>query len=233
MREIMMGLAATGMVGGGVWYSGALGGGEFYPVAPSDVAHELAIMDLPDEVGQALDGNDLVRLRTTRKGNEEVRWDVLLNNVPIAHFVAELEAAEGGTNVTVDFELADSDLAKAAGKETPLSTELVQTLTEIALAEQVDATLEKREFDRERVANAAATWIATHPGATMAYGMKMQAMIESASPELQQEVLDSIEANPPTLDNGSGEYGEGASTETYDYKAASDQYEASAPMDDS
>ena len=227
-----MGLAATGMVGGGVWYSGALGGGEFYPVAPGEVAHELAIMQMPDEIQASLDGNDMVRLRTTRKGNEEVRWDVLLNGIPVAKFIAELEPADGGTNVSVDFELSDSSLGKAAGKDTPLSTELVQTIAEIALAEQVDSTLEKREFDRERVANAAAMWVASHPGATMAYGMKMQAMIESASPELQQEVMDSLEANPPTIDNEPYEYGEGTSTETYDYKATVDQYEASAPMDE-
>ena len=230
MREIMMGLAATGMVGGGVWYSGALNGGEFYPIAPTEVAHQLALMPMPSDVEAALDADDMIRLRTTRKGNEEVRWDVLLNGVPIAKFTAELEAAEGGTNVTVDFELSDSSLGQAAGKETPLSTELVQTLAEIALAEQVDATLEKRPFDTERVANGAATWIAMNPGATMAYGMKMQAMLESASPELQQEMLDAIEANPPNLDHDAS-YGEGASTEVDDEKAEEDQYEASAPMD--
>jgi hypothetical protein len=216
-----------------VWYSGALDGGEFYPVAPSEVAHELAIMGMPSEIEDSLDGNDMVRLKTTRRGNDEVRWDVMLNGIPIARFTADLEAAKGGTNVTVDFELSDSSLGQAAGKDTPLSTELVQTIAEIALAEQVDSTLEKREFDRERVANAAAGWIAAHPGATMAYGLKMQAMVKSASPELQQEVMDSIEANPPMPESGPSDLGEGASTDPYDQQAAEDQYEASRPMDES
>jgi hypothetical protein len=233
MREVVMGLAATATLGGGgLWYSGALEGGEFYPVAPAEVAHQLAVMKMPDELQSALDGNDLVRLKTMRSGNEEVRWDVILNGQPVARFVAELIPADGGTKVRVDFELSESRMGEAAGKHTPLSTPLVQAMAEIALAEQVDATLEKRPFNSERVANAAALHIATHPGQTMEYGMKMQAMLESADPELQEQVRAAIEANPPALDHEPREYGDGYATETTDWVAANDPYEASRPLDD-
>jgi hypothetical protein len=229
MREILLGTAATAMVGSGIYYS--VETGETYNKPIGEVVFMLEHMEIPGELQssfEALPGGDI---SVVRKGNESVTWTFSVEGLDIAIFTAHLkEKGPNQTLVKVEFVVPDHAIADVA-KRTPYGATLVKSLAEIAMAEQVDATIEKRKFDDKRVANAVMLYVATHPGEVAAFASSMQQFQSGADPELLADMEKAV-ANEPAFaamerDSRIGNHRRG-SDEEYEAAAASSASESSS-----
>ncbi len=194
MKEIFLGAAATAMVGSGVYYT--MERGEVYNKPISEVVFMLENMAIPDELRsnfEALPGGDI---SVVRKGNESITWTFSVEGLDIAIFTAHLkEKGPNQTLVSTEFVVPDHEIADVA-KRTPYGTALVKSIAEIAMQEQVSATIEKRPFNEKRVANAAMVYVATHPGEVAAFANSMAQFQSGADPELFADMQKAVENEP-------------------------------------
>jgi hypothetical protein len=173
MREIFMGVGALTSLGGGAYFSGALDGGEVYNMSAEQVASELEHMVLPQDLESSMDSMSGTSVQVSRNGLKSVTWTFSFSGVDIAEFTAELtNEGPSKTRVNVNFEIPESGAGEFT-KETPAATLLIKAVAEIAMAEQLDATLEKRKYDSKRVGNTIAAYAMTHPAEVMAFGNSM------------------------------------------------------------
>jgi hypothetical protein len=194
MREILLGTAATAMVGSGVYYT--MERGEIYNKPVSEVVFMLENMEIPQELRASFESLPGADISVVRKGNESVTWTFSVEGLDLAIFTAHLkEKGPKQTLVSIEFVMPDHEIAEVA-KKTPYGTPLVKALAEIAMAEQVDATIEKRKFNEKKVANAAMLYVATHPAEVAAFSVSMQKFQSGADPELFADMERAVENEP-------------------------------------
>jgi hypothetical protein len=198
MREIIMGAGALASVGGGAYFSGALDGGEVYNMSAEQVASQLEHMVLPQDLESSMDSMEGTSVHVSRNGTKSVTWTFSLSGLDIAEFKAELtNEGPNKTRVNVNFEIPENGAGEFA-KDTPAATLLIKAVAEIAMAEQLDATLEKRKYDSKRVGNTIAAYALTHPAEILAFSGSMAKFTAHADPEQQAELAEAL-ANEPAF----------------------------------
>ena len=172
MKTMALGTAAAVMVGG-LYAGGAFGGGEVYDRPVADVYATLAYMPMPKQFKETFSQVPGSEIRVDRVEGQSVTWRFTQNGHELGRFRADLAPSGAGTRVTVGFQPGDAipegDLREVA------ALPLIESVAEIAIAEQVDATLESRPFDEERMARAIAVYVATHQDEVKQYATKMVA----------------------------------------------------------
>lgn len=198
MREIFMGMGALTSLGGGAYLSGALDGGEVYNMSVEQVADQLEHMALPQDLESSMDSMDGTSVHVSRNGLKSVTWTFSFSGLDIAEFTAELtDEGPNKTRVNVNFEIPESGAGEFT-KDTPAATLLVKAVAEIAMAEQLDATLEKRKYDSKRVGNTIAAYAMTHPAEVMAFSSSMSKFTAHADLDQQAELAEAF-ANEPAF----------------------------------
>jgi hypothetical protein len=227
MREIFMGVGALTSLGGGAYFSGALDGGEVYNMSAEQVAGELEHMVLPQDLESSMDSMEGTTVHVSRNGLKSVTWTFSLSGMDIAEFTAELtDEGPNKTRVNVNFEIPESGAGEFT-KDTPAASLLIKAVAEIAMAEQLDATLEKRKYDSKRVGNTIAAYAITHPAEVMAFGNAMSKFTAHADPEMLAD-LEAAMADEPgyepamqtAFDDGGGD--DNTMPETHDPESAMD-----------
>ncbi len=175
MREMIMGAAAI-TAAGGAYYT--YEPGEVYNMPVEQVATTLETLAIPEELNQFMGEVSGADVSISRKGVEKVTWTFSLNGLKLGEFHANLFAKDANTTrVTVGFELPEDGIGKHTA-ETPLQSNLVKNLAELALTEQVDSVLEKRDYNSREVASNITTYLITHGGEVVAFGKEMQSYAE-------------------------------------------------------
>lgn len=196
MREILLGTAATAIAGSGIYYT--MERGEIYNKPVGEVVFMLENMEIPEELRTTFESLPGADISVVRKGNESVTWTFAVEGLDLAIFTAHLkEKGPNQTLVSIEFVMPDHEIAEVA-KKTPYGTPLVKALAEIAMAEQVDATIEKRKFNEKKVSNAVMLYVATHPAEVAAFGASMQQFQMGADPELFADMEKAV-ANEPAF----------------------------------
>ncbi len=191
-----MGAGALASLGGGAYISGALDGGEVYNMSAEQVASQLEHMALPQDLESSMDSMEGTQVNVSRKGKESVTWTFTLSGLDIAEFTAKLsEEGPGKTRVNVSFEIPENG-ADELVKDTPAATLLVKAVAEIAMMEQLDATLEKRKYDSKKVGNTIAAYAMTHPAEVMAFSASMSKFTAHADPDQQAELAEALAGEP-------------------------------------
>lgn len=194
MREIIIGLAAVSGLGTAGYMSGAFEGGEYYEMAPADVSAKLSRLTLPDGMEDAT-GN--VVLRTAAAGPSQVKWDIVANGYSIAEIDAFLKPSGSGTRVTVAFAMLDGPERDQLATLVPMDDAFLGELIEMALTEQIDATLEGRPFDQKKLAMKMTGYIAANPAAVANFQNSVQSNIEG-----QLDDIDIDSGDDAGLDDG-------------------------------
>lgn len=176
--KMMLGALAVAGVGAGAYSTGAFEQGEYYEMAPQDVAAKLRSMQLPEKFAQLEGGNGDVRFRSLGATPEMARWDFTFRGEHLADITANLSPSGSGTNVAVSFEFAESPLARDMRQLAPIDNELIGQMVEIGVAEQIDATLDGRPFDERRMVAALTAYMIQQPNAMAGYAKDMQGMTE-------------------------------------------------------
>ena len=175
---MMLGALAVAGVGAGAYSTGAFDQGEYYEMAPQEVAAKLRGMQLPAKFAQLEGGGADVRFRSLGATPEMARWDITIQGEHLADITANLSPSGSGTNVSVSFEFAESPLAQDMRQLAPIDNEFIGQMVEIGGAEQIDSTLDGRPFDERKMAAAMASYMITNPKAAAGYAKDMQAMTE-------------------------------------------------------
>ncbi len=156
-------LAALGLVaavGGGTWWATAPSG-EYYAMAPTEVASRLVSAQMPGEMSDTMPGRGDLQHRVYKTGNGQVIWEFTAVDTPVATFTADLEPDGNGTRVSVEFALADNEFGEAAARDVGEAREILTGLLEIAMEEHISATLEMRPFSDDNFGREAAKYALT------------------------------------------------------------------------
>ena len=177
VKMIAFGLVAS--LGGGAWFVSASPSGEFYPMPRHEVASRLATAPPPGGISQGYSDDDGgAAIVVSKRGISQVVWAFSAADQPLAKITADLEPDGAGTRVTVNFAMADSELAGAVSKDIGGAREMLEGIITLGMTEHVDATLERRAFDDQKVARSVAMYAAKNPGAAKRY-METVKAIES------------------------------------------------------
>ncbi len=176
MRGIIMGCCALCGVGGGV-YMGVGNSGIDYDGSVAQVRSQLIAMDLPDEFEESLeDSNGSVRVDSSKP--DQIRWRIYVEGHEVGEVAATLKAVDADTtNVQVEWDPGDA-LPKGSSARAIAMQPFVEQVAETFVAEQIDATLEDREFNKRAVALQVAAYASTHPKEMKQYMAKMQALAD-------------------------------------------------------
>lgn len=156
--------AMSATVAGGAFMLGSPDRGEYYEMAPQDVAAMLATAETTSFTGDLREDGAL-SFTSHRLGDEEVVWNIAIAGEPFADFTAELEPEGKGTRVTVQFEFADNELGDAIRSDMGDADEMVGAMVRLGMLEHVDATLERRPFDSKRLDRDLAAYAIKNPSA--------------------------------------------------------------------
>ncbi len=161
-------------------------------------------MEGPDELGASLAE---IGITSACNSADSVSWSFAIGNVSMAHLTADLTAEGAKTRVKLNFEINDTALGEATS-QTPHTVGLFKALGEIAMYEQVDATLEKRPFDRQKIGNAFIGYAMTHPQEMAAFQKEMESYQSTVNPEQwagMQEALSDAQIGDEFADHSDAE----------------------------
>ena len=161
-------LGTLAAAGGGVFLIGSPERGEYYEMAPAEVASRLAAAPAPDGMGSGFSGNGF-SFRTQKYGDGEVRWHLSMLNRPLADFTAEIEPDGKGTTVTVNYKFADNGLGDAAKHDLGDAEEFLGSALRLAMLEHIDSTLDGRPFDPQKLQKDVAVYAMKNPDAVKKY----------------------------------------------------------------
>lgn len=162
--KLFAGTGAAGFVVAALWWHGDLSGGELYAMPQSDIYRQIQDLAPHPKIAafqvQVPDARIDVVAEPALPG---VRWHFTHGGDDIGNVVAKLSPASSGrTRVNVYFEPGVTDESKWKIKDVRKALKIVAVAT---MAEQIDATLEKREVDQSIIADAAVASIITNPQA--------------------------------------------------------------------
>lgn len=182
MREIIIGVAALSGLGTTGYMTGAFDSGEYYEMAPAEVSAKLSRMTMPAGMKDAAGS---ITLRTSAKGPSQVKWDILANGYSIAEIDAFLKPSGSGTRVNVEFAMLDGPEAEQIASVVPMDDEFLGDVIEMALTEQIDATLDGRPFDDKKLAAKMVGYVAANPGAVAKFQQSVQSNMESQLADIE------------------------------------------------
>ena len=196
MRAMILGCCGLCLCGGAF----VIGGnhGIDYDGSVAQVHSELASMPMPPELEESIeDGSGAVR--TVAASADQIRWHFEVDGHEIGRIAAKLTPVDGDTtNVQVEWEPGDA-LPKGSNARAVAMQPLVEEVAETFMAEQIDATLEDRPFNKKVVAMQVAAYAASHPREMKQYMAKVQAMTEDPGLEVEEEMGPPMpgESRPP------------------------------------
>lgn len=210
MREIVIGVAAVSGLGTAGYVSGAFEGGEYYEMAPADVSAKLAGMTLPEEMQ---DTTGFLSMRTAAAGPQQVKWDIVSGGYSIAEIDAFLEPSGSGTRVSVEFAMLDGPEKEQIAKVMPLDDEFMGDVIEMALTEQIDATLEDRPFDQRKLALMMTGYVAANPGKIANFQQSVQQNLDKQLEEVDEagfydDVIDEHTYDTGSFDEAADDWGQ-------------------------
>lgn len=180
--RILAAVSASGLLVGGVYASGALDAGEVYDLPLSEVRTRLADMPLPMDALHTAGGSNKAQA-SIALDETAVRWRVASGAGGSALFTANLHR-EGPqrTRVTLDYAPAKSGekyLDRLTG------TRFLRGFAETSFAQQVDARLEQRPYDRNAALMKFAEEANRDPEAVKELGATMRGIFTDIAGEVQ------------------------------------------------
>jgi hypothetical protein len=177
MRGMIMGCCAV-CAGGAFMYGGNSGIDYDGPVQA--VHAELAAMRLPEEFAESVNSDGRGSVRVNAGDPQEVSWHFNIDGQELGKVTAVLTAKDADTtNVQVEWDPGE-DLPKGSSARAVAMQPLVEQVSETFMAEQIDATLEDRPFDKRAVGLQLAGYVASHPREMKQYMAKVQSLAEDA-----------------------------------------------------
>lgn len=172
---------AAAILGGGAWMSGALEGGEVYPMPIAEVYEKLAGSDLPPEMVGGLADSNSSDIVVDREPGKSITWRITHKGFALSRFTATLTpAGDKATRVKVDFSIDEDGKLAELGDEVTKSR-MLATIAKTSMAEQVDAVLDGRRYDTKSVGLQVAAYVATHPGETRKLLESISASMDAAA----------------------------------------------------
>ncbi len=186
MRGMIMGCCAM-CFGGGAFVYGWGNSGIDYDGAVTEVRSQLVAMPMPEELRDSMEeGRGAVR--TVATSPNEVAWHFEIEGHEVGQVAAKLTPVDSDTtNVTVEWDPGDA-LPKGSNARAVAMQPLVEQVAETFVAEQIDATLEGRPFNKKVVAMQVAAYAASHPREMKQYMAKVQAMADDPGIEIEEEM---------------------------------------------
>lgn len=172
MRMMMLAGAAS-LLGAGSYYIGTAGTGEYYPIAPENVAARLSAIKFGPELIMHNGVDETIALELRNRGPREVRWDLTIGGEKAGAVSVDLEPERSGTRVTVTVDAISHD-AIYGGQHDAFSHDFAQ----IMMVEKIDSVLDGRAFDRTAVAAQLAGTIAADPQAITENQQRLQRQVE-------------------------------------------------------
>lgn len=177
MRGMIMGCCAV-CAGGAYMYGGNRG--IDYDGSVQSVHAELASMSLPQEFADSVNEDGRGSVRVDAHDPHRVSWHFQIDGQELGKVTADLTAKGASTtNVAVEWAPGD-DLPKGSSARAVAMQPLVEQVSETFMAEQIDATLEDRPFDKRAVGLQLAAYVASHPKEMKQYMAKVEALSEDA-----------------------------------------------------
>ena len=191
MRALIMGCCA--LCAGGGLYMGVGNRGIDYDGSVAQVRSELVAMRLPDELRESMEeGSGSVRTDASNPG--QVSWHFYIEGHELGQVTAKLTPTDTHTtNVQVEWDPGDA-LPKGSNARAVAMQPLVEQVAETFVAEQIDATLEDRPFNKRAVAVQLAAYASTHPKEMRQYMAKVQALAEEGAVEGGGELSNRMQA---------------------------------------
>lgn len=163
--------------------TGTFGSGEYYEIAPAEVSSDLAAMRIPADFSERSGG---VAIEALSADTKQVHWALSMDGNPVADVYANLSPTGDGTRVSIDFAMREGGGAERLEKILPMGTEFFADMAELALTEQIDATLDRRPFDKDKFAGALVGYAAANPGEIVKFQQNVQKEAMSNMKEFDQ-----------------------------------------------
>ena len=177
MRGMIMGCCAV-CAGGAYMYGG--NSGIDYDGSVQSVHAELSSMSLPAEFAESVNDDGRGSIRVDARDPHQVSWHFDMDGQELGKITADLTAkGANSTNVRVEWDPGE-DLPKGSSARAVAMQPLVEQVSETFMAEQIDATLEDRPFDKRAVGLQLAAYVASHPKEMKQYMAKVEALSEEA-----------------------------------------------------
>ncbi len=179
--KILAGLAALGMLGGGLYATDALTAGTLYEKPYEQAYAELASMPLLPVAGPAHPGSGSM---VVEREPGTIGWRIAVGSVEVGRFTARLSPAGARrTRVSVEFATSPAQI----GVNPILASELMTNFARLAMVEQVDARLENRPPDMGEIHLAAARHLQANPEQLRAFGGAVQAQFQRVDSMLRAD----------------------------------------------
>jgi hypothetical protein len=178
------GLAGTAVValGTAVYVNAPYANGQVYPLPEAEVYQRLIDMEMPPELKNTIHDSPGADLDVEARPGEGIHYTLRQNGTMALRMIARITAESAtSTRVKVDFEVGDivaleRDRPGSAAREIKAleSDPIIQGVVRIALQEQVSATLEGRQYNKEKVQREAMVFVTTNPAAVAALKSKVK-----------------------------------------------------------
>ena len=177
MRGLIIGCCV--MCAGGGLYVGVGNRGIDYDGSLAEVRAELVSMPLPDELQESIEeGRGSVETDTS--DSDKVSWRFYVEDHELGRVTAKLSPVDSDTtNVQVEWD-PGAALPKGSNSRAVAMQPLVEQVAETFVAEQIDASLEDRPFNKRVVALQLAAYVGSHPKEMRQYMARVQALAEEA-----------------------------------------------------
>jgi hypothetical protein len=162
------------MLLGGLYASDALTSGQVYDVPLAQAYSELSTMPVPRVFMQAATGSGAPAI-SIRRSAQAIDWQFKVRGQVVATFTAHLSAV-GPDRTRVRIEYARGEPLSPELRHLS-SASLVRELARLAMTEQVEAQLEDRPVDQDRIADALARHAAAHPEQIQEFERAMGEMV--------------------------------------------------------
>lgn len=166
--------------GGGAYMYHNSNSGIDYEGSVQAIHAQLAAMPMPEELGDSLEGDGGGSVVTDSDKPDAVSWRFFVSGQEIGRLTASLKpAGSNATNVQVEFDPGKA-LPKGSDARAIAMQPLVEQVAETIMAEQIDATLEHRPFNKRSVGLQLAAYVASHPKEMRQYMARVQSLSENA-----------------------------------------------------
>jgi hypothetical protein len=159
-------VGCVGLAGSGLYMSGAFSAGEVDDRPVADVRRVVENTPVWMKMNGIFEGpaDRPIHVATTTGEDGSVVWRFTDGGHELQVVRASI-VAEGRnrTRVSVDATPGDALERRIPGAAKMIGSDMIQDLIELAFAEQIDARMESRPFDKARVDRAAMTYLASHP----------------------------------------------------------------------
>lgn len=196
--KLLIGLAGSGLLAGGLYATGALTPGTVYDKPFDEAYADLSSMPVTPLLGfdKAMPGpgagQRVDQVSMTRTANS-IGWRLTVGPTEIATFTAQLTpVGPSRTRVTVDFR------PNGKGSEKSLeSTVMITDLARIAMAEQIDARLENRQSNARAMFLAMGRHITANPDQLRDFGRAVEGAMGEVAVQLHGTDGDSNRPSRP------------------------------------